>query len=103
MGECDGVGAVYREVAVSRGVYSARVISWFSNYWEILVLPRLLRDAVVASHAHLCYYKFRMSALNSYRRFTGGFDQERLQSGAYKANGALYANLAKPLFCKVLR
>jgi hypothetical protein len=25
MGECDGVGAVHREVAVSRGVYSARV------------------------------------------------------------------------------
>ncbi len=25
MGECDGVGAVHGEVAVSRGVYSARV------------------------------------------------------------------------------
>jgi hypothetical protein len=25
MGECDGVGAVHREVAISRGVYSARV------------------------------------------------------------------------------
>jgi hypothetical protein len=31
---------------------------------------------------------------DSYRRFC----QESLQSGAHKANSALYANLAKPLF-----
>jgi hypothetical protein len=60
---------------------------------------RLLQASVLVGISHEC--------TDFYRRFTGGLQavyrricQERLQSGAEKANSALYANLATALFAR---
>ena len=49
-----------------------------------------------ASFRHVCYDKSRNERADFYRRFC----QDSLQSGAFEADGALYANLANAMFAR---
>jgi len=50
MGECDGVGAVHRELAFSRGVYSARVAAQ-AALGSHSVFPNCLTFTVTDAHS----------------------------------------------------